>query len=116
MTARFMLLAALAFGGALAEPLRDPTRPPPAGGAHATVQEAPPVLTAVFAAGVRRSAIFNGQLVRAGDTVGGYAIEDVLADGVRYRHGGAVHELHLPRPADTVKKPTTAPARGSGGP
>jgi hypothetical protein len=71
----------------------------------------------VFAAGERRSAIVNGRLVRAGDAVGSFSIEEVLADGVRYRHAGTVHELYLPHAAGTVKKPATGPARsGSGGP
>lgn len=110
------LLVLAAFTAAHAEPLRDPTRPPQAPGAHASAREVPPVLTAVFTAGERRTAIFNGRLVKAGDTVGAFLIEDVLADGVRYRHAGAMHDLHLPHPADTIKRPTTAPARGSGGP
>jgi hypothetical protein len=116
MKALLAVLAVSAFASAQADPLRDPTRPPQAPGARATVHEAPPVLSAVFTAGERRSVIFNGHLVRAGDAVGAYAIEDVLDDGVRYRHAGAVHELYLPHPANTIKKPTTAPARGSGGP
>ncbi len=110
-----MLLAAMT--PALADALRDPTRPPQPAAARATAQEAAPVLTAVFAAGERRSAIFNGRFVKAGDAVGSYSIEDVLADGVRYRHAGTVHELYLPKAAGAVKKPATAPARGgSGGP
>ena len=109
-----MVLVA-ASATAQADALRDPTRPPQAAVAHATAQEAAPVLTAVFAAGERRSAIFNGRLVKAGDAVGGYSIEDVLVDGVRYRHAGTTHELYLPHAADTVKKPATAPARGASG-
>ena len=104
------LVALVALTTAHADPLRDPTRPPQAA-ARAKAVEAVPVLTAVFSAGERKSAIVNGRLVKAGDTVGGYLIEDVLVDGVRYRHAGTVRDLHLPHPADTVKKPATTPAR-----
>jgi len=115
MKALLTLAAALALASAQADPLRDPTRPPQAALARAAAAEPPPLVSAVFDAGDRRRAIFNGQLVRAGDAVGAYRIEDVLADGVRYRHAGTVHELHLPH-VDPVKKPTTAPVRGSEGP
>ncbi len=108
-----LALAALAaVATSYGDPLRDPTRPPHVGGAHGAA-EAAPVLSAVFASGERRRAIFNGRLVKAGDTIGGYSIEDVRPDGVRYRHAGALHDLYLPRPADTVKKPAAAPARGA---
>lgn len=107
------LVAILALAAAQADPLRDPTRPPQVAGARAKVEEAVPVLTAVFSAGERHSAIVNGRLVKAGDVVGAYLIEDVLADGVRYRHAGTVRDLHLPHPADPVKKPAAGPARGA---
>jgi len=109
------LLALAAAATAPADALRDPTRPPHAVAARAAAPEPPPVLSAVFSAGERRSAIFNGRLVRAGDSVGTYQIEDVTADGVRYRHAGAVRDLRLPQPPDTVKKPAAAPARGATG-
>jgi hypothetical protein len=107
------LLAACALTTAVADPLRDPTRPPQAAGARAAPQEQAPVLSAVFTAGDRRSAIVNGRLVRAGDSVGAFTIEDVLADGVRYRRAGSVRDLHLPHAADTVKKPAAGPARAA---
>jgi hypothetical protein len=104
-----VLLLGFAPGG-VADQLRDPTRPPRPVAPRAAAA-AGPVLSAVFAAGDSRRAIFNGQLVRAGDHVGGYEIDAVLADGVRYRHAGGIHELHLPRPSDAVKKPTAATSR-----
>jgi hypothetical protein len=108
---------ATATATATADPLRDPTRPPQLAGAHAAPQEQAPVLSAVFTAGARRSAIVNGRLVRAGDTVGAFTIEDILVDGVRYRRAGSVRDLHLPHAADTVKKPAAGPARAAiGGP
>jgi len=113
MKALLPLIAISALASAQADPLRDPTRPPQAAGTHASAVEAAPVLSAVFSAGDRHSAIFNGRLVKAGDSVGAYLIEDVLADGVRYRHAGTVRDLHLPRAADSVKKPAAVPARAA---
>ena len=107
------VIAALAT--AHADPLRDPTRPPARAAAHAGVAQAGPTLSAVFSSGNRRSAIFNGRLVKAGDAVGAFQIDEVLADGVRYRHGGASHELYLPRTADGVKKPAAVTARVASG-
>ncbi len=106
-------LCALLATAVAADPLRDPTRPPQAAGPHAAAIEQAPVLTAVFATGERRSAIVNGRLVRAGDSVGAFTIEDVLVDGVRYRRAGSVRDLHLPHPADYVKKPAAGPARAA---
>ena len=102
-----LLLGALSLSfGAAADGLRDPTRPPQVG-SHATApREATPVLSAVLTYNGVRSAIFNGQLVHGGTTVGAYAIEAVLEDGVRVRHAGLVQELRLPRSDSTFKKPS----------
>lgn len=107
MKRQLLLLGALSLGfGAAADGLRDPMRPPVVGG-HTTVpREATPVLSAVLTYNGVRSAIFNGQLVHGGMTVGAYAIEEVLADGVRFRHAGLVQELRLPRSDSTFKKPS----------
>lgn len=91
---------------ALADGMRDPTRPPQraAAGAH---QDPTPVLSAVYSgANGRRSAIVNGEVVHDGSAVGPFQIEAVLADGVRYRYAGHAQELHLPRSLDMIKKPT----------
>ena len=109
------LTVVAALATAHADPLRDPTRPPPRVVARATTPEAGPVLSAVFSSGDRRSAIFNGRLVKAGDSVGAFRIDEVLADGVRYRHGQTSRELYLPRIADGVKKPAVGTARGASG-
>jgi len=96
--------------GALATPalaggMRDPTRPPLR--ASTGVQAEPtPVLSAVYSASSRRGAIVNGEYVHAGSTVGPFQIEEVLADGVRYRYEGHSQELHLPRTLDMIRKPT----------
>jgi hypothetical protein len=106
MKCQFLLLGALALSfGAAADGLRDPTRPPLVASRPATPREAAPVLSAVLTYNGVRSAIFNGQLVHGGMTVGAYAIEEVLEDGVRFRHAGLVQELRLPRPDSTFKKP-----------
>jgi len=99
---------------ALAGGLRDPTRPPQRSSAGARV-EPTPVLSAVYSAGSRRGAIVNGEYVRAGSTVGPFQIEEVLADGVRYRYEGHAQELHLPRTLDMIKKPTVYRGPETGG-
>ena len=57
-----------------------------------------PVLSAVLNFNGVRTAIFNGQLVRSGSSLGAYTIEAVLEDGVRYRHArvdaGFAHGPH----------------------
>jgi hypothetical protein len=100
---------------ALAGGMRDPTRPPQraSDGARA---EPTPVLSAVYSgANGHRSAIVNGEVVHDGSAVGPFLIEEVLADGVRYRYEGHAQELHLPRSLDMIKKPTAYPARATSG-
>ncbi len=99
---------------ALAGNMRDPTRPPLRSSAGARV-EPTPVLSAVYSASNRRGAIVNGEYVHAGSAVGPFLIEEVLADGVRYRYEGHAQELHLPRTLDMIKKPTVYPARETSG-
>jgi hypothetical protein len=101
-------VAALVTVGS-ADDLGDPTRPPPAPRAAAAAP-AKPVLSAIMGGRADRVAIFNGQLVRSGGSVGPYVIELVFEDGVRYRHAGLVEELHLPS-SGTIKKPSNAAAR-----
>ena len=86
-----LLLAGVARGG----DLRDPMRP---AGAPAAARPAPVYslkLEGVIA-GARRVAIINGRLVRVGDTVAGARILEVFADGVRYERAGKVQTLMLP--------------------
>jgi hypothetical protein len=72
------------------EELKDPTRPPAVlvPGKDAEVHKALPHVTAIFLSGTRRIAIFNAQPVHAGDSVGGYHIDEVDPDGVRYSVSG----------------------------
>jgi hypothetical protein len=100
---------------ALADGLRDPTRPPLAPTHLSIAHEPPPILSAVMGANGSRTAIFNGRLVRSGGSVGAYVIEAVFEDGVRYRHAGLTRELRLPHATIPFKKPSAAPARLSAG-
>jgi hypothetical protein len=77
--------------------LKDPTRPPivvlPS--LHAAAAAAPPPRTsAIFMSDSRRVAIFNGQPVQTGDSVGAYHIDEVTALGVRYHTSG--HDAFAP--------------------
>jgi hypothetical protein len=99
---------------ASADEMRDPTRPPAAAHHEAGPSEPAPVLSAIMGSGPDRIAIFNGQVVRSGGTVGTYVIQTVFEDGVRYRHAGMIHDLYLPRLA-TFKKPSTTAARSPAG-
>lgn len=114
-----MLLAGMAALAGLAAPasadaLRDPTRPPVPVHTGAESVEAGPVLSAILGSKWDRMAIFNGKLVRSGESVGPYEIEAVFDDGVRYRRAGVSRELHLPR-SEGFKKPSTAAARAPTG-
>jgi len=96
---------------AAADALRDPTRPPLIAASHAAISQEPtPILSAIIGNSGGRVAIFNGQLVRNGDSVGTYTIEAIFENRVRYRHGSLNQEVYLPLAA-TFKKPSTAPAR-----
>lgn len=99
---------------AAADGLRDPTRPPEPKAQRPGVHESAPVLSAIIGSDAGRIAIFNGQLVRSGGSVGSYSIEAVFVDGVRYRHAGRTQELYLPR-AGSIKHSSTSPVRVAGG-
>ena len=94
--------------------LRDPTRPPLLSSAGA-VREPVPALSAVISSDTQRGAIVNGEFVRSGTRVGPFLIEEVLADGVRYRYAGRSQELHLPHAVSTIRKPTAYPAPAPSG-
>lgn len=95
----------------LANESRDPTRPPAVPVRASIAHEPAPVLSAIMGGPFARVAIFNGQLVHQGSSVGSYLIEAVLKDGVRYRHAGTAQELHFPHLVTSVKKSSTAAAR-----
>ena len=86
-----LLLAGIARAGEL----RDPMRP---AGAPAAARPAPVYTLKLegIIAGVKRVAIINGRLVRAGDTVNGARVLEVFAHGVRYERAGKIQTLSLP--------------------
>jgi hypothetical protein len=99
-----MTLATLQI--AYADSLYDPTRPPwvtrNATGSKEVALAAR--VTAIFQSGDRRVAVFDGQVVKAGDRVGDVAIEAILPDGVRYRRAGRVEFARLPKQAAVVRQ------------
>jgi hypothetical protein len=111
-----LFLASSSIGSLVAaDALRDPMRPPLIATTHAAISQEPtPTLSAIIGNSGRRVAIFNGQLVRNGDSVGAYTIEAIFEDRVRYRHGSLNREVYLPL-ATTFKKPSTVPARSPAG-
>jgi MSHA biogenesis protein MshK len=96
---RWLLLTALGLlmlaGIARAGDLRDPMRPAGAPAAARPVVASSLKLEGVIA-GARRVAIINGRLVRAGDTIAGARILEVLAHSVRYERAGRIQTLTLP--------------------
>lgn len=104
---RRLILISLFTGGwaasAAADGLRDPMRP------MGTAPAAPRALSvqALRLEGVirgeRRIAIVNGRLVRAGDSIAGVRILEVLDNGVRFERAGRISTLTLP-----AAPPTTA--------
>jgi hypothetical protein len=100
---------------AAGQAMRDPMRPPLSETRKVSSQEAPPVLTAVLNFNGERKAIVNGQLVRAGSSLGAYTIEAVLEDGVRYRHAGVTQVLRMAHTVPTLKQPAAAVARAPSG-
>jgi hypothetical protein len=110
-----LVVALLAGAGAVADNLRDPTRPPTLASRAAGTRTPAPVLSAVLSVDGARSAIFNGRLVHSGAVVDGYTIEEVLVDGVRVSRAGVAQELRLPQPLAGVKKPAVEIEPAPGG-
>jgi len=102
-TLLFLLFATLAH----ADVLIDPTRP-----AFALTKSSSPIarsvdpvarVTAIFQSGERRVAVFDGRVVKAGDRIGDVAIQEILADGVRFTRAGRVELVRLPKQAAPVR-------------
>jgi hypothetical protein len=110
----------VASAGLGAVDLPDPTRPPAAASAPASVRGAPGVraarVTAVFVSSSRRAAVFDGKVVSSGDRVGDCLVEEVLDDGVLCRTARGTRVERLPRrePAFS-KKPARASAAAATG-
>lgn len=75
---------------AVADGLKDPTRPPVvvAAAAHPKPRPVLPRVSAIFVSNDRRVAIVDDQPVRVGDSVGIYHIDEINAGGVRYSASG----------------------------
>ena len=97
------------------EPLRDPTRPPPAV-AVPEVADAKPEsndldLRAIFFSGDRRSAVINGRRVREADRITGGEVLAIEADRVRVERGGETLDLVLVSPAFKDARASEHPTR-----
>jgi hypothetical protein len=97
------------------EPLRDPTRPPPAV-AVPEVADAKPEsndldLRAIFFSGDRRSALINGRRVGEADRIAGGEVLAIEADRVRVQQGAETLELVLVSPAFKDARASELPAR-----
>ena len=81
---------------ASAQTFRDPMRP--AGAAPAPMRAAAPAALRLEGVinGATRVAIVSGRVVRAGDTVNGAQVLEVLPNGVRLSRAGKVQLLTLP--------------------
>jgi len=96
-----LLGAALSFYCALAvaQTLRDPTRPPPGlGGMQASAVQAPasgPVLQSVILSPSRHAAIISGRLVERGAYYGDALLVEVAQDRVVLRTGAGTQVLKL---------------------
>lgn len=104
---RIALALMLAASCAHADALIDPTRP-----AFASTKSSSPMarsvdpvarVTAIFQSGERRVAVFDGRVVKAGDRIGDVAIQEILADGVRFTRAGRVELARLPKQAASVR-------------
>ena len=102
---------------AIAQAVHDPMRPPMAGSVvRSPSTPAGPQLTAILQGESGRVAVFNGEFVRGGERVGDCLILAVLADGVRYRRGDRVLEVHLAPAGPSYIKPAApwpGPPRGA---
>jgi MSHA biogenesis protein MshK len=104
---RTALLSLACSTAAIAADLVDPTRPPVVARkvtGTAPVVDALPRVTAIFQSGERRVAVFEGQVVKAGDRVGDVFIESISVDGVRYRRAGRVEFARLPKQEAVVRQ------------
>ena len=96
-----VLLAALSFYCALAvaQTMRDPTRPPPGlGGMQASAVQAPasgPVLQSIILSPSRQAAIISGRLVERGARYGDALLVEVAQDRVVLRTDAGTQVLKL---------------------
>lgn len=97
------LLTSLATKARSAEPLPDPTQPPPAALAPVAVPEEKAktelALSAVFLAEDRRLAVIDGRRVGVSDVVAGARVLSIEPGRVRLKRAGEIVELELVSPA-----------------
>jgi MSHA biogenesis protein MshK len=105
----------LASLSALAEPLPDPTRPPPGWAESAPDMAATvsgPILQSVQISAAGRTAIINGQLVRVGQKIGDARVIRISEDEVVLKGGTGMETLSLF--PGVQKKPVFAETRADG--
>lgn len=90
---------------AIAEALRDPTKPMNAKTAAVAVAAQAIHVEAILTSHDRTLAIVNGKVVRAGDRVGDVRIDEVLTDGVRYTRDGHSQVARLDSHLVQVRQP-----------
>ena len=83
--------------GALAEEVRDPTRPPAIAlsGTVEPLELGAPMLQSVLVGPERRSAIINGQVLQVGARVGDARLVKIEEDRVILSSGGMISTLYL---------------------
>jgi MSHA biogenesis protein MshK len=99
MFRRLILLSLCTLGlaaTAAADGMRDPMRPVGAAPAAPRALTVQALRLEGVIGGEKRVAIINGKLVRAGDSIAGARIIEVLHDGVRFERAGKVSTLTLP--------------------
>jgi len=102
------VLLSMTAQAAGAERLIDPTRPATAKAAVTTASASAVKVEAIMNSGNNLLAIVNGKVVRAGDTVNGARIDEVMKDGVRYTRAGHASIAHVGRQAIDVRHNVTA--------
>jgi MSHA biogenesis protein MshK len=100
---------------AIAEQLRDPTRPPAslapaAGDAPAASRSAGLVLQSVLIAPDRRSAIVDGRLLKVGDSVAGFRVTAIEEGVVTLRGAAGTRRLQLFPEVEKRRSLTVRPA------
>lgn len=109
MAERLIMLAcaSLFAGAALAQPLRDPTRPPGVGGESAPAEAvAPTRLQSVLISPHRSVAVIDGRAVSVGERVGGAKVVAISAAEVTLETGASRQTLRL-LPAGVDRKRVT---------
>jgi MSHA biogenesis protein MshK len=99
---RRLILMSLCSAGlatsAAADGLRDPMRPVGAAPAAPRAFSVQALKLEGVIGGEKRVAIINGKLVKAGDSISGARILEVLANGVRFERAGKISTLTLSAP------------------